>query len=357
LTVQISEIRILGMRGIVAFEHRLFDPWLGRIPDVLLVSGLNGSGKTTLLNAIANLWRRFGFFLDGSFDPRDKNPAPGRYPLLSCRLVAVKLEALADAARPVWLFAARLNEWNDLKPSLADCDFAGVVHDGKGRLRLEFSDQSWAKDMQRRRKESMAGRQNGLPNVVHVASGSRGLGRARAPQDVPADEPMPNWYAVYDDKISLINSLYRQALNDPSAFVDTLNRVNSFLEQKRIIGFDERLALFVETSLGAKHGVNALSTGEKQALILVAFANRWLKPGGILLVDEPDLYMHPSWTEQIVTVLTNIVRSRQGQFLFASHSPILWENFSRDAEQIRMEIKAVSGNGAPIAPAAKQGAQ
>jgi hypothetical protein len=138
--VQIAEIRIWGMRGIVTFEHRLLDPWLGVIPQTLLVSGLNGSGKTTLLDAISTLWSSFGSALDGQFRPP--------HLLTSCRLAAIKLESFADGElRPVWLFAARLNEWNDLKPSLEGCHFVGIVNDGKGRLRFEFSDQAWAKEV------------------------------------------------------------------------------------------------------------------------------------------------------------------------------------------------------------------
>jgi hypothetical protein len=337
------------MRGIIAFEHRLFDPWLDHIPETLLVSGLNGSGKTTLLDAISALWSSFGAALD-----RQSQLPPL---LASCRLAAIKLESFAeDDPQPVWLFAARLNEWTDLKPALEGCHFAGVISDGKRRTRLEFSDQAWADEWQQRRKRSMAGGRRDVPNIVYITSGTRGLMRAPAPGKVPSDEPMRNWHAVYDDKTPLIHSLYRHALTDPTGFADTLERVNSFLEKKRIIGFDENLDLAVRTDLGGKHDVYELSTGEQQALILVAFAYRWLKRGGILLVDEPDLYMHPSWTEQIASRLSNLARDRGGQFIFTSHSPILWENFSRDAERIRMEIKTLDSVQAAGAPSPNQGA-
>jgi hypothetical protein len=213
-----------------------------------------------------------------------------------------------------------------------------------------------AKDWQNRRKESMAGGRRDVPNIVYITSETRGLTRAPTPGKVPSDEPMRNWHAVYDDKKPLIHTLYRHALIDPKGFADTLDRVNSFLEQKRIIGFDENLNLAVETDFGGKHDVYALSTGEQQAFILVAFAYRWLKPGGILLVDEPDLYMHPSWIEQIVRLLSNLAQDRRGQFIFTSHSPILWENFSRDAERIKMEIKTLDNAQAAEPPAPHQGA-
>lgn len=45
---------------------------------------------------------------------------------------------------------------------------------------------------------------------------------------------------------------------------------------------------------GARHSLDELSAGEHQVLILVYLISRWLQPGGIVLIDEPDLYLHPS---------------------------------------------------------------
>ncbi|MGF1506844.1 MAG: AAA family ATPase [Anaerolineae bacterium] len=39
---------------------------------------------------------------------------------------------------------------------------------------------------------------------------------------------------------------------------------------------------------------NSNSAGEQQCLIMMFMVSRWLMPGGIVLVDEPDMHLHVS---------------------------------------------------------------
>ena len=133
----------------------------------------------------------------------------------------------------------------------------------------------------------MAGGRSDIPSVVYVTSDDRALKKAPTPSQVPPDEPARNWLATYSSDRALVTTMYRYALTQPAEFQEALDTINSFLEHKRIVGFEADLSLMVETEFGGKHDVYALSTGERQALILIAYAYRWLKPGGILLVDEP----------------------------------------------------------------------
>lgn len=350
--MQIEEIQIYGLRGIVAFEHRLYDEWLARIPRTLLVSGLNGSGKTTLLDAIAGLWSDLGSWLDGKKHARP----PRDWLFADSRLAAVKfVGVLGGDRRPIWIFAARPNEFKDLTTKMEGCHYAGIVNYGRDGLIVEMDDPNFWKTFGALRNANVAEGRRDLPNVVYVGSDDRRMPRPTKRTKIMRDMPENNWLARYASDPPLAQVLYRMEAQFPKEFAEAMQDVNKFLEKKWIVGFDDAGTLRVQTEYGATHDVHALSTGERQAFLLIAFARRWLRPGGILLVDEPDLYMHPSWIEQIASVLSQIAESRDGQFLFTSHSPLLWENYSRPANRIQMGVKVLNLAGAAITTSGASG--
>ena len=56
----------------------------------------------------------------------------------------------------------------------------------------------------------------------------------------------------------------------------------------------------------------------------------------IVLLDEADLHIHIAMVTQAISTLELVVRERQGQFIVASHSELVWDWFSRDAERIEL---------------------
>jgi hypothetical protein len=62
----------------------------------------------------------------------------------------------------------------------------------------------------------------------------------------------------------------------------------------------------------------------------------FIRPGGILLIDEPDLHIHLSMVSQFMETLEVIAGRRNAQMIVASHSEWVWERFSRDAERIEL---------------------
>ena len=72
-------------------------------------------------------------------------------------------------------------------------------------------------------------------------------------------------------------------------------------------------------SLGDKFDINELSSGEKQ-LFLRTLAIRMLNPeNSIILIDEPELSLHPKWQQRIVDVYRKI--GKNNQIIIATHSP------------------------------------
>ena len=78
------------------------------------------------------------------------------------------------------------------------------------------------------------------------------------------------------------------------------------------------IPIFTNSS-GDKFDINELSSGEKQ-LFLRTLAIRMLNPeNSIILIDEPELSLHPKWQQRIVDVYTKI--GKNNQIIIATHSP------------------------------------
>ena len=90
----------------------------------------------------------------------------------------------------------------------------------------------------------------------------------------------------------------------------------------RLIGMStettEILPIFTNLS-GDKFDINELSSGEKQ-LFLRTLATKMLNPeNSIILIDEPELSLHPKWQQRIVDVYRKI--GKNNQIIIATHSP------------------------------------
>ena len=78
------------------------------------------------------------------------------------------------------------------------------------------------------------------------------------------------------------------------------------------------ITLFTNSS-GDEFDINELSSGEKQ-LFLRTLAIKMLNPeNSIILIDEPELSLHPKWQQRIVDVYRKI--GKNNQIIIATHSP------------------------------------
>ena len=78
------------------------------------------------------------------------------------------------------------------------------------------------------------------------------------------------------------------------------------------------IPIFTNSS-GDEFDINELSSGEKQ-LFLRTLAIKMLNPeNSIILIDEPELSLHPKWQQRIVDVYRKI--GENNQIIIATHSP------------------------------------
>lgn len=76
--------------------------------------------------------------------------------------------------------------------------------------------------------------------------------------------------------------------------------------------------LEVNTQAGVSHGLDQLSSGEQSVLGLMFYARRLSSAGGVLLIDEPELHLHPALHSLLFAVLGEV--ADRAQIWTVSHS-------------------------------------
>ncbi|MBQ8537140.1 MAG: AAA family ATPase [Clostridia bacterium] len=107
---------------------------------------------------------------------------------------------------------------------------------------------------------------------------------------------------------------------------------NQLLVGKQLEAVDGQL--LVRLNGGATHAPEYLSMGEKRIGQLCALAGAVLKPGGLLLLDEPDVHLHPSQSLGLMTTLENLVLDKEGQMWVISHKEALWQRYEDVGEVV-----------------------
>lgn len=260
-------------------------PGGGEFPEVahrrILLHGGNGSGKTTVLDTIRTLWQFFGDWLDhGAGKPIPAKQA--KHALAAAECAAVEFIGFPTAGDRLWIGIAAANEWADLKRNHPDAAFAGAVRYGKtpADARIELPATDWGELRARSMVGSLA-----LPNVVHIPPDNRTLREPKAEGGSPLMDLTPlNWCAVFHPGRSLDKLLLTIKALRPEDFDNTMRLVSLALahRSKKLGGFNEegRLEVLGVTEFGPpfRHPVEHLSSGERQMLLLTAYAATLLRP-------------------------------------------------------------------------------
>jgi predicted ATP-binding protein involved in virulence len=127
-----------------------------------------------------------------------------------------------------------------------------------------------------------------------------------------------------------------------SQLSDFINSIFSdFLLGFKFKRYGSEHLLYFETAQGAEVSLNDLSTGERQ---LINFALQLFVAGirdSIILIDEPEFSLHPSWQNKIVGVLQKYADEYNCQVILATHSPHIIGSVR--PEQLRLLYKDESG--------------
>lgn len=126
---------------------------------------------------------------------------------------------------------------------------------------------------------------------------------------------------VIDDYKSRSDELYKH-INE---FIKVVNEF--YEDSNKILKIDTVGHLIIERPNKIRCSIEALSSGERQLLVIFAhaFFNKINSSGSVFIIDEPELSLHLRWQEKFAETI--LLVSPKSQFIMATHSPeIIGEN-------------------------------
>lgn len=328
----------------------LFDTWTGDIVPRILFSGPNGTGKSILLRMIAMLWEAAGYWLDQAQKMPKSEPARGWLSQWGgCALV---LDEVFEGSGPVGLVFGNVEWFDGVREQVPDISWVGEVLSPVGKRNgvshqffKTLDDSRFSEWGERRKKLILTFESANLPNLLHLdAEERRWVMPKRGVGKLEPEDSRLRWLVRYrateDWQGQLEASLVALKTSKLHFFHKTIRMLNRFLHDKEIetdirTG-ENRLRVKVKNPRGRTHFLDDLSSGEHQVLIQLYLVQRWLEPGGVVLIDEPDLHLHPSLIPGFLATLESLVAERKGQLLLTSHVPEIWDRYESNGRRIRL---------------------
>ncbi len=115
-----------------------------------------------------------------------------------------------------------------------------------------------------------------------------------------------------------------------SRFTDAFDKI--YGESKKYQKIDNRHGskhIIFTDNQGKEITLNDLSTGEKQIIYRIGYILKNLGNinGAIILIDEPEISLHPEWQIKLKSFLNELFNGYDVQFIIATHSPYIFKDF------------------------------
>ncbi|WP_047248549.1 ATP-binding protein [Chromobacterium subtsugae] len=351
--MKIQSLHFLEVGPLNVTEINLVNDWDGQIETRALFTGPNGSGKSTALRAVAMLWEALGYWLDQRKNlPKSHASREWLQRWGGC---AVILDAvLADAPAIGLLFGeqAWCEQLMKQHPQVAWIgeSVARTGKPGNPKRELLIPKDGWLQAWSDQRKRLILSFDKvAIPNVLFLDAEERRWVSPRRNVGEHLPEPsqmrwLPRYIASEDWKGQLEASLITLKTTQLQTYHRVIRQMNEFLAGKEIDPDikpgENRLRVKIKGTHGQSHSLDELSAGEHQVLILIYLISRWAEQGAVVLIDEPDLYLHPSLVSGLLASLEKLVADLGGQLIITSHLPEIWHRYEASGKRIELGAMA-----------------
>ena len=326
--MRIERVIVRGLRALRARDDRLLDP-RGAPLVAICLRGLNGSGKTTYLEALAQLWQWFRRCAQQRGFAR-----PTGTPLLAeAQLMGALFTGLPGPRPRMWIACGQAAAMRDALATEPDSPYS--FHGD--RVRWDTAVIDWWEEAFTRAETGLESPKV-TPNFVWIEAENKHVPDLR-PRELLTPRPAPSFAAVArylpeargpSHLEGLLRTLFLARRERWMALAAALSELRPGLTL--LDRFDEttQRPLF-QLASGEILSMDRLSAGERSLLINLAMILRWIGPGGIVLLDEPELHQHISLMRASLSVIDALVASPDiaGQLFVASHAPEVWDHFRR----------------------------
>jgi len=325
------------------------DDWAGEIESKVLLSGPNGCGKSTVLRAVAMLWEALGYWLDHKkMLPKSHTARKWLQRWGGC---AVVFDDVQLAPTAVGLIFGDLAWCEKTRAAYPEVSWLGegassIGEHGITKHHFYLQTGDWLTHWSDARKRMILGFDTvDIPNLVFLdaeerrwVSPRRNVGEHLA--ESPALRWLPEYLANEDWKGQLEASLINLKSTRLHKFHEVIRQLNRFLSGKEIETDirpgENRLRVKIQNQRSQFHTLDELSAGEHQVLILIYMLARWAEKGCVVLIDEPDLYLHPSLVSGLLSSLEALVAELNGQLVITSHMPEVWRRYESEGKRIQL---------------------
>ena len=308
--MKIEKVHIKNIKGIKDLELSFKKD--NKILDVIVLAGVNGSGKTTILESIKDFFNNTNINYD---EPEKSN---------------VNLDIFFEDFEKNNIEEAEKKCKDKYEHKLQDFFRALKSYEYSRKNNNEYYDNLIAK------------RFENPPKIIYVPAENK-------------FEEIQTYSTTLSKKYEFINIINSNVIKDIPSYIATrrnylatieedltmkeitnkvVNEINGIFDilelDVKLKGFskDEKTMPIFENSAGEEFNINDLSSGEKQ-LFLRTLSIKMLEPkNSIILIDEPELSLHPKWQQRIIEVYKKI--GENNQIIIATHSPHILGSVSNE---------------------------
>ena len=307
--MKIEKVHIKNIKGIKDLE--LSFKKNNKILDIIVLAGVNGSGKTTILESIKDFFNNKNVNYD---EPEKSNINLGIFfEDFEKKKIKEAEKSSNNNKRPLWDFFSALQNY-EIYIKRSDKHYH--IHIAKKfdvppkiiyvPAENKFEEiQTYSTTLSREYK---------FINIIN----------SNVIKDIPSYiATRRNYLATIEEDLTM-KEVTNKVINEINGIFDILE-----LDVK-LKGFskDEKIMPIFENSAGEEFNINDLSSGEKQ-LFLRTLSIKMLEPkNSIILIDEPELSLHPKWQQRIIEVYKKI--GENNQIIIATHSPHILGSVSNE---------------------------